>query len=132
MSTNPTGYWTDGEVVCRADDTLADIVDGKVIMRPEFERFKIQARKFWKDYQARTITGIMQNIKIEPLHIPSPQDTVTVAGFVKFNSAEVEGDIPSAPPQDPALGSKTPEYWAWLKKFHPEQAEECHKLWGGR
>lgn len=132
-----SAYTLKDEVIYRGDEAVADVLDGKVKMRPESKKYAIQVGKFWKEAIATMnaqaqLPSEMITTRSETLHVPSPADTVTEAGFVKSDGAEVDASIPPAPPQDPLLGSKSPEYWAWLKKYRPEQAAEAHKGWGGR
>lgn len=116
-----------GEYILRDSVIVADIVDGKVVMKPESEAYKLPVRKFWKDLKAAPATS---EPSIKPLHIPSPLDTVTEAGFVKHGEkVSVDASIPPAPEMDPAAGTKTPAYAEWMRTYHPEKWAELHKNW---
>ena len=67
--------------VLRGYVIVADIVDGKIKMRAEHRKYAIGAGKFWKAFKGAPAT--------ETLHIPSPQDTVTEAGFVRHGEGIV-------------------------------------------
>lgn len=144
-----------GEYILRDSVIVADIVDGKVVMKPESEAYKLPARKFWKDLKAAPATS---EPSVKPLHIPSPLDTVTEAGFVKHGHTtpahsvtvsqgetsvrttipakvltfETDADIPPAPEMDPAAGTKTPAYAEWMRTYHPEKWKTMHQSWANK
>lgn len=114
--------------IFRGDEIVADIVDGKCKMRPEFRKYAIGAGKFWKAF-----TGSPVAADVEPMHVPAPQDTVTEAGFVKHGEkTTVDASIPPCPPMDPLLGTKTEAVVEWFKKYQPDAWRKMHLDWQNR
>lgn len=127
MSANYVYGHPEGEhpQIYRDGIAIADIIEGKVVMRPEHIGYKIQARSFWKAHNATP--------EAERLHVPSPLDTVTEAGFVKHGEkVSVDASIPPCPPMDPLLGTKTEAVVAWFKRYQPEEWAKIHKGWIGK
>jgi len=50
----------------------------------------------------------------------------------EWDAAEEAGVIPAAPEQNPAMGDKTPEFVAWLSRFHPKAYAGKFANWKGK
>ncbi len=109
------------QVILRDGVAVADVVEGKVRLRPEHKRLAIVVGKFWKGLCAPAAESA------QPVAIPSPEDTVTEAGYVSF-----QGDVPPMPPIDPMLGTKTPAVVEWYRTYKPEEWANMHKGWINR
>jgi hypothetical protein len=114
--------------ITRGGVEIAFIKDGKAEMIAGQERFKIQARTFWKAYTQESPAGAIYKANAELLKATQPY----VKTFDAPGTIDVVSDIPTCPPMNPQMGTKTPEVAAWFKQYHPEKWASMHLKWRDR
>ena len=123
---------TDDGVVTRDGEVIGEYQEGVLELKPGFGKFNLPVQRLLKKNDVnikRTINhdppakGRRKKKKAEP---PLPQPEVLTATIQSGYETEDEVEMPSKgipkpPPKDKLLGSKTPAYIEWMKKYHPKK-----------
>ena len=99
-------------IFLKGDLVIGSVKDGKAVMLPSYRRYFKEASEL-----------LESDVAEDDLSWPEDEPEI------KPETVKVECDeIPAAPAKD-HRGDKTPEFVAWMDKYHPAEAEIKYRSW---